>query len=93
MCHKVTTIQSIYSLHLLKVGVVFPTSSEHLLLENVELVSVIFKLQLDDSLLRKLLLKKLSHLIGLEKATLADITNQYPEKKPYLGFLFSKHPP
>ena len=86
-------VENITSLYLLEVGIILPTDSHHSLLESLGLVPKILKLQLDDSFLCQLLMEKFPHLIGLEKETLTDITNQYPEKKPYLGFLLSEHPP
>ena len=66
MCHKVTAVQAIRSLHLSEVGIILPKDGSHLLLEGVEFVAEIFELRLDDGLLRKLLAEKLPHLVGLE---------------------------
>ena len=77
----------------MEVGVILPTDVCHLPLEAMEFVPKIVELRLNDGLLCKLLTKKLPHLVGLEKETLTDITNRYPEKKPYLGFFLSEHPP
>ena len=65
MSHKVLTVQGVRSLYLLKVGIVLSEDLRNSLLESLKLVAEILELQLDNHLLRKLLTKKLPHLVGL----------------------------
>ena len=61
----------------MEVLVILTTNGCHLLLEGCELVSQVLKFRLKDGLSGELPAKHLPHFVGLEIATLADVTNRH----------------
>ena len=67
MGNEATMGDSFQGFHLAEVGIIFLKDVHHLPFEAAKLIPKILELRLNDSLLRKLLMKKLPHLIGLER--------------------------